>query len=143
MAHYATSTDFCLDPSSFLSVFAILIVLNIVKTREASEADYLQEQLELAHNHQQVLEEDIANLQSSVSLLINNSHKENLEAIITTLLQDKPCGMKCKYMLATILPCMPHLTKKDLNSVLYKMKSKNILQIKQSSDKAPKWILAE
>ena len=143
MVHYATSTDFCLDPSAFLSIFAILILLNIVKTKESSEIEDLQKQLEIAHKHQEVMEEDIAMLQSTVDLLMNTSNKDPIEEMVVNLLKDKPDGMKCKYIFTALLPEMPELTNDSLNKVMCSMKSKNIVTTKKTNEKAPTWVLVE
>ena len=143
MTPYVPRTDLYTDPTLILGVFATLALLHMTHPSESSEIEDLQKQLEMAHKHQEVLEEDIENLQSSLALMVNMasaSKKESVEDIIIGLLQNKPSGLKCKDILKMMLPAMPNLTKPDLNSILYKMKCKGLLQSKSSTDKAPIWI---
>jgi len=143
---YVPHAELYADPTLILGVFATLALLHMTHPSESSETEDLQKQLEMAHKHQEVLEQDIENLQSSLANMVNTapaSKKESVEDVITNLLQNKPSGMKCKDILKMMLPVMPNLTKPDLNSILYKMKSKNLLQNKKSADTAPIWIVAK
>jgi len=110
-----------------------------------TDAEVLEKQLEMAHVHQGVLEEDIKNLEASIMLLTNStpaSHPENLKYAILNILQNNTRGLTCKDILSILSTTMPDMTKKHVNSMLYTMKVKKFVSIKNKSARVPVWVLA-
>ena len=145
MAPYTRSNEFHADPITFLSVLSALAIFQMLLSNASSKKEQeLKKQLEMAHKHQELLEQDIDDLQSSLELMISAtsaSHNENVEDAIVILLQHNPRGLKCSDILKSILPAMPDMGKKSLNSILYKMNNRNIITKKNTTDIAPTWIL--
>ena len=158
MIAYAAPTDIYADPTAFIGVFLLYALLcmsyeevpqyKLIK-EEVSEytptkVEILQKELEMAHKHQDIIEEDNKNLQESIALLINStpaSHPQNLQSAIINLLQKNTRGLMCKQILTMLSPIMPDLTRKDVNSMLYKMKVKKVVKLKSNFDKVPTWLL--
>jgi hypothetical protein len=153
MIPYEAPAEVCADPTTLIGTFVIFALLCMTYEEvplDAAKDDHcpptreeiLEKELEMAHKHQDVLEEDIKNLEASVALLsVRASQPQNLQAAITGLLQKKAGGLVCKQLLSTLALTMPEITKKDVNSTLYKMKVKKIVKIKSNFDKVPVWLL--
>jgi len=109
-----------------------------------TKVEILQKELEMAHRHQDIIEEDNKNLQESITLLINStpaSHPQNLQSAIINLLQKNTRGLSCKQIVSMLSPIMPDLTKKNVNSMLYKMKVKKVVKLRSNFEKVPSWLL--
>ena len=153
MIPYEAPTDLYANPIALFSTFVLVALLFITYEEVPLDAakdnhcpptreEILEKELEMAHKHQDVLEEDIKNLEASVALLsVRPSQPQNLQTAITDLLQKKAGGLVCKQLLSTLALTMPEITKKDVNSTLYKMKVKKIVKIKSNFDKVPVWLL--
>ena len=137
-----------IDISTVIGVCAILAFMGMTRNNIPEyrlQIEELQKDLEIAHEHQYVLEEEIHDMESSIFHIMNAppaTNPENLRAVILTLLQNNKSGMKCKEILNIALGLMPDLTKNNINSILYKMKNMKIIREKKTSEKAPTWVLA-
>ena len=153
MIPYEAPTELCANPIALFAAFVLVALLFITYEEVPLDAvkddhwpptreEILEKELEMAHKHQDVLEEDIKNLQASVALLSTRaSQPQNLQTAITNILQNNTDGLVCKDILTMLTPTMPELTKKDVNSILYKMKVKKVVKIKSNFVKVPVWLL--
>jgi hypothetical protein len=107
----------------------------------------LEKELDMAHFHQSVLEEDKAQLEDCVDFLLQKGEDQPaqrsgiLDETIIDLLHTS--SKNARQILAAIKPAFPVVEKGEINSRLYTMMKKGLTKFKRvNGDKAPLWSLA-
>jgi len=107
----------------------------------------LEKELEMAHFHQSVLEEDKAQLADCVDFLLQKEEDQPAErsAILDETIIDllHTSSKNARQILAAIKPAFPVVEKGEINSRLYTMMKKGLTKFRRlNGDKAPLWSLA-
>ena len=107
----------------------------------------LEKELEMAHFHQSVLEEDKAQLEACVDFLLQKGTGQSSEssAALDETISDvlRTSSKNVRQILAAIKPVFPEIEKGEINSRLYSMMNKGLTKFNRvSGDKAPLWSLA-
>jgi hypothetical protein len=107
----------------------------------------LEKELEMAHFHQSVLEEDKAQLEDCVAFLLQKEEDQPAQrsAILDETIIDllHTSSKNARQILAAIKPAFPVVEKGEINSRLYTMMKKGLTKFKRvNGDKAPLWSLA-
>lgn len=105
-----------------------------------------KKELEMAHFHQSVLEEDKAQLEDCVDFLLQKGEDQPAQrsAILDKTIIDvlRRSSKNARQILAAIKPAFPVVEKGEINSRLYTMMKKGLTKFKRvNGDKAPLWSL--
>ena len=112
-----------------------------------STKNELEKELEMAHFHQSVLEEDKAQLEDCVDFLLQKEEDQPAQrsAILDETIIDllHTSSKNARQILAAIKPAFPVVEKGEINSRLYTMMKKGLTKFRRvNGDKAPLWSLA-
>jgi exoribonuclease II len=143
MALYRETADCNMSPLVFLGGMVTLLAVSLLQknTTLHSNVERLEDEIEMAHMHQEVLEKDIHDLE--YALQQRGGEPRELQSEIIGILNHNKKGMQAKELHNALVGLMPHITKKDVNSMLYKMSNKKMLTKKVvPSENAPLWLMA-
>lgn len=142
MIPYETPSDNYADPTPLIGVF-LLYVLLFITYQEVPQYKVNKEDIEGIQDIEGI-PEILETPDKHQDIIINStpaSHHQNLQSAIINLLQKNTRGLSCKQILTMLSPIMPDLTKKDVNSILYKMKVKKVVKLRSNFEKVPAWLL--
>jgi hypothetical protein len=140
-----------INPSDIMNqALVILLILSFLSGAFGSQFHWhkdLEKQLEVAHFHQSVLEEDKAQLEDCIDFLLQKQEGTSppkpggiLDEIIVGTLRFS--SKNVREILGAIKPAFPDIEKSEINSRLYAMSNKGITKFERvSGEKAPRWSL--
>ena len=147
MIPYETPSDNYADPTPLIGVF-LLYVLLFITYQEVPQYKVNKEDIEGIEGIEGIQGiPDILETPDKHQDIITNSNStpppqpQSLQAAITDLLQKNTRGLSCKQIVTMLSPTMPDLTRKDLNTILYKMKVKKVIKLRSNFEKVPAWLL--
>lgn len=142
MTPYSVTPDCNVSPVLLMGSMIALLAASLMKKNIVlrSNIERLEDEIEMAHMHQEVLERDIGCLEHALAHKHKQDQPHDLESEIIGILSQNKKGMLSKDVHKIIVSYMPLVTKKDVNSMLYTMDNKKLVNKKTSrSSSAPLW----
>ena len=118
-------------------------IVNYIKPLRSTIAA-LEDDLEMAHGHQAVLEQDIDARDNVIEQLVRDDASPLPAGPSDALLADVgsilgPFGRTAKGIAEKLVTKYPELKKSDVNKCLYTLKSQRLATVSQKSPGSPKW----